>query len=498
MPVFDFPEWLPDQPDLNNPGVLKAVNVIPKTRSYGPLKSFEARSTNAISGTAQGAISVKDNTGLAFTYVGDGTKLYELGSARTFVDESKAGGYTAAADPAWEFAEFDTLLCATNLTDPVQSITIGAGASSAFADLITSTLKPKAKTLAVIRNFLVLGNTVDAVSGEKNNRVWWCGFDDPTDFDPDAATQSSFRNLPFGGTVQKIVGGVEYGVVFQDNAIRRMTYVGSPAVFRIDAVDRKRGTQFPKGICGHGRNIFYPSEEGFFVFDGTTSHPIGDGKVDDTFNREFDPSHRARLSCSIDLENKLYQVAFPGDGSTGGNPNKIWSYYWPRGKWSEAEIDSDMIFTSFIPPTNLDALTGNLDTDFTISFDSAVYKGGRPIIAGIDTSGNYALFDGSNMKATFGLSEARMIDGKRSFLENLRPLIDGETTAITGRLGRREQQNEAATFTSTVSMNDIGEIPFLSTARYHRAEIFIAAGETWSHAIGIDIPPDAVRPVGRN
>lgn len=474
-----FGEWLPDLPSHINPGAITALNVFPKTASYGPVGDLLSQSTNSIDGTAQGAISVKDNAGAAFTYVGDETKLYEIGSSRAFTDESKVGNYTAAADPVWEFALFDQTVCATNYTDPVQAISAGGGTGSAFADLIVSTLTPKAKRMGVIRNFLVLGNTVDATSGAKNNRLWWSGFDDITDFDPDAATQSSFRNLPFGGTVQKIVGGVEYGVVFQDTAIRRMTYVGSPTVFRIDAVDRRRGTQFPNSVCGHGRLIFFLSEEGFFVFDGTTSHPIGDGKVDRTFFRQFDSSNRAKLSCAIDLENKLYIVGFPSGSSSF--PDKIFAYYWPGGKWSEIELQQDIIFSSLVPPTSIDSLAGNVDTDYTLSFDSSIYQGGKSKIASIDTSGFLSFLDGPNLTARIDTGEKQF--GQRATVNSLRPRVDGAN--ITCQVASRTRLQDTVDFGSSAALDSNGECSLRSSGMYHRVRTEIS-GE-WTHAEGVDI-----------
>ncbi|MGB0800126.1 MAG: cell wall hydrolase, partial [Planktomarina sp.] len=72
-------------------------------------------------------------------------------------------------------------------------------------------------------------------------------------------------------------------LVFQDSAIRRMTYEGSPLVFRLDAVDRKRGTQFPNSVCGvihqgTGRKF---ACQFTYTCDGRAEH-VGNRKV---FNR---------------------------------------------------------------------------------------------------------------------------------------------------------------------------------------------------------------------
>jgi hypothetical protein len=44
--------------------------------------------------------------------------------------------------------------------------------------------------------------------------------------------------------VQKVVGG-EYGLVFQERAVWKMTYIGSPVIFQFDLIERSRGAFAP-------------------------------------------------------------------------------------------------------------------------------------------------------------------------------------------------------------------------------------------------------------
>ena len=231
VPV-DFGDWAPDLPEFANPGALVCNNVLPAAQSYFPARETVNVSTNALDSTCLGAVTARDSDNNVYVYAGDSAKLYEL-LDNAFVDESKGGGYSTGAEDVWEFAVWDReqKVIATNFTDPVQGIDIGGGATGTFADLITSTNKPKAKHVAVVRNFLVLGHTDDTTDGVRSQRVWWSGIGDETDFDPDATTQSDFSDLDTGGWVQRIIGGAEYGVIFQEKQIRRMEYEGSPIIF---------------------------------------------------------------------------------------------------------------------------------------------------------------------------------------------------------------------------------------------------------------------------
>ncbi len=50
--MIDFGEWLPDQSDLANAGVLEAKNVVPAARGYRPFNSL-----SEVSGAADGYIN---------------------------------------------------------------------------------------------------------------------------------------------------------------------------------------------------------------------------------------------------------------------------------------------------------------------------------------------------------------------------------------------------------------------------------------------------------
>lgn len=486
--ILPFGDWYPDLPDYENPGAIAATNVIPRTASYAPFKGLTAQ-TNALTGVCRGAAAFLDSASNVYIYAGDDSTLYESVNF-TFTDESKAGGYTVPADNQWEFAQFDTRVVATNGGDDIQSLTIGGGAAGAFADLITSTNKPKARHLDTVWRFLVLGNTNDTTDGVKTNRVWWSGIADATTFDPSATTQSDFEDLKEGGAVTRIVGGADYGLVFQERLITRMVYVGSPRIFDFQPVDRRRGTPISGSVVGHGRNVFYVSEEGFFLFDGLESRPIGDGRVDITFWNQFDITNKRQVFAAIDPTNKLYAIAFPGTGATGGRPNKLYLCYWPKNRWAEVDISVDVLLKGFTQGFTLDSLdTLGTDIDnatiFDESFDSDKWKGGKFRFAAFDTDNKLAFFIGSNLAATIDTTEKQLFSGRRSLVTSLRPLVDGGT--ITCQIGGRDLLTASNSFDTTASVNTIGECSVRNSNRYHRVRTSIAAGGTWTHAQGVAV-----------
>src|SRR6266568_7912909 len=106
MAFLPFGEWLPDQPDYDNPGSRTITNVVPTTKqSYGPMPSPSVYSS-ALTARCQGCYAFLDAAQAVHIFAGDATKLYQLtaGSAPAFsnISRSSGGAYTTASpiDPA--------------------------------------------------------------------------------------------------------------------------------------------------------------------------------------------------------------------------------------------------------------------------------------------------------------------------------------------------------------------------------------------------------------
>lgn len=350
-------EYLPDQPDFEAPGLTEAKNVLPAAKSYMPWKSSVAF-TDALDARARGGIQVKDKDGNTYIYAGDAAKLYGL-EGDSWADYSKAGSpaYALATAERWRFVKWGETVIAvsgvnTAATNNIQTITLGA---TQFADLSGS--PPQARHIGVVRDFVVVGNTWDGTDGLVPNRVRWSGINDETAWTVSAVTQADYQDLQGnGGWVQAVVGG-EYGVIFQERTIWRMTYTGSPTIFQFDEVVPNRGTPCPGSVVRVGDMIFYLSQEGFEVLqDGSVSRQIGAEKVDRTFFDDFDATYPDRVVGMADPINRRVFWAYPGVGNTGGRPNKVLCYEWTVGRWTYSEQDLETLLVGATSGTNLDAL----------------------------------------------------------------------------------------------------------------------------------------------
>jgi hypothetical protein len=496
--VIPVGEYLPDQPAYSGAGATRVLNMVPRTaRSYGPLPSLAVYS-GALTARCQGGLFVRDTDASTHGFAGDATKLYKLTAGSTaWSDVSIAAGYSTAADERWSMAFYGRRLIATNWFDPIQSYVIGT--SALFANLAAAA--PQARYVAVVKDFVMVANTFDATDGNQPQRVWWSGIDDPTSWPTigsasAAQVQSDRQDLPGdGGWIQGLVGNLEAadGAVFQENAIYRAQYVGSPAIFSFHRIDGARGTPAPGSIASLGPFCFYLADNGFFQFNGAQSVPIGAGKVDRTFWSDVDTSYLYRITSSIDPVNKLVFWGYPGSGNSGGTPNKILVFNWELGRWGYGEQALEILLQSRAFGYTLDQLDpfGTLET-LPFPLDSRVWTGnGRFLLSAMDTDHKLATFSGANMAASIDTAEAQIFPGQRAFVSGIKPITD--SAAATVAAGTRALLGDSVTYGSDTSMDATGVCPMRSEGRYHRARLSIPATASWSHVSGVDV---AARPAG--
>lgn len=468
-----FDEWLPDLSDAI--GAREAKNVIAMSDSYGELKSLSTFS-NALTSACLGAFWLQGSDNVIYNFAGDSDDLYELTGGSTWTNVSKSSGAYSAVN--WEFAKFGDRVIAASLFDPIQYFDVGT--SSNFADLAGS--PPQASRIAIVRDFVVLGD----ISGAPN-QVRWSGFNASESWTrAPLTTQADSQDLyGRGGKVQKIVDG-EYGIIFQEHSIRKMSYVGPPLIFQIDEIEKGRGTPAPNSVCWTGNTIYYYGHDGFYVFDGFQSTPIGTERVDRWFKRNADVSKLGQMRGVIDRRNRLVMWAFTTSASSINN--RLIIFNWGANKWSYAEVDTEVLAEYVSPGYNLDELTsviGLADIDSeSISVDSDTYKGGALNIQAFNSSNQAATFTGTGLDACVTTQE--ISDESHRILEttSVRPDIEG-SGAVTVQVGTRDKTSDSVAYSTAASLNDIGAADVRVGARYQRYQVNITGG--FDHAKGVKI-----------
>lgn len=473
-----YGDFLPDQMDFGNPGTSYVNNCIPFADGYKP---FAGPSTfsNALTGRCQGAFVCNDKDGNTYNFAGDQTKLYSLSSA-TYSDVSRltGGAYSTGLDERWEFVKFGEKVIGTNFADVPQAITLAA---ANFAALDATA--PKARHIGVVVDQVFLGNVYDTIDGNKPQRVWYSAINDPTDWTPDVNTGCDYYDIEDVGAVQRIVGG-EYGVIFMENAIVRATYIGGDQIYQFDKLEVGRGTPAPGSVVQLGKFIFYLGKDGFYLFNGEYSEPIGKHKVDKYFYTDVDQNYFNRISALIDPQNSVIHWSYPGTGNTGGTPNKVISYNWATQRWAPADLTIEILCVHLSDGYTLEGLDtfGTLET-LPASLDSRIWTGGGFNLACFETTHKLADLNGANLTATFDTGEFQLFEGSKGTIREIRPIIDGGTH--TCKVATRNNLADSQAWGNAITQAPSGRFATRSTARYHKVRN--TASGAWTFAKGVDV-----------
>jgi len=493
--MLPFGSWEPDKADYQNPGSTIAKNVLSTTgTSYGPMPKLSSV-VDALPNRPQGANAFRESDGTFSTFAGDINDLYILTSTTWDEISKSTGAYTTADEDAWEFVAYgDNVIACNGPTDQIQSYVMGT--STVFADLAAAA--PRAKHISVINNFVMVGNTWDSTDGNVPNRVWWCAIDDPTTWpsigsSAAAQVQSDRQDLPTGGKVQHITGAVggADGAIFMDKSIYRVSYEGAPLVFSFTEIERGRGAFIPRSVVNVGPFAAYIGEDGFFLFDGTQSIPIGAQKVDEYFFNDLDFNYIDRVTAAADPVNKQVYWSYPSSPSSDGTPDTLIVYNWETQRWTFGKQSSFSLFSNITQSYTLDQLDtfGNMDT-LTTSLDSRTWIEGQLTLSAFDSSFKLSSFSGSALPATmttseFGGMELFTKPNERIYFDGVRPYVDGGT--YTASLTYRDSPSGATSTDGPNAVDANGMAHFTRSCRYARVQVDIAEDALWTHAQGVDV-----------
>jgi hypothetical protein len=598
---IQFKDWLPDQPSIIDT-VSEANNVIPLAIGYGPFKSavnysgaasedltncFATKIDNDVSVFAGGLTKLfkLDSSTLALDNVSKSASRtisnvaltsnvatitttsahgFSIGDTVT-VDASNNtfdGSYTITTVPTsttftyakvnaditsavatgtvigsaytgtnrWQFLQFGSYALATNGSNKVQYYDINS--SSYFGDLAATA--PVAKYITAVRDFVVCANIG---AGTNPSRVTWSDINDPTDWTAGGASQSDFQELPDGGDITGITGG-EFGIVFLEKSIVRMSYIGSPLFFQFDTISRNVGCIEGGSIAQYGGITYFLSDDGFYSCNGQQITGIGAEKVDRYFFNNANIGDIDSISAAVDPERNLVIWNY----TTASGNRALLIYNFETQKWCEADTDVDYLSTLATTGTSLDGIDSAYNvtagafvvgksytirsvgtTNYTLigavantvgvlftatgvgsgtgvaidmaasaaalktidtlvtTMDDRLYKGGKFLFGGVrDTK--IITFTGTNATANIVTNDLEY--GYNSVVTLIRPSVDSGSASVS--VASRRMLDDTITYSTAVSASQEDRCSVRSAGRYHRVAL-TPTGANWFSAIGMDI-----------
>jgi hypothetical protein len=463
---------MPDQPGISG-ALTDAKNVVSQAIGYGPLPTA-ARFSAAAAENLTTLVAGKTPASATKLFAAGSTKIYDVSGAGALTDVSKSGGYTpnASAD-RFRFTQFGNVIIGTNNSDPIQAYTLGT--STAFADL--SGTAPICKFITVVRDFVVTAFTTES-SVKYPARVRWSGLNAETSWGSSQTTQADFQDIPDGGQIVGIRGG-EFGLVFLEKGISRMSYVGTPFIFQFDNISRGKGCVAAGSIAQLQGVSFFLSDDGFYLCDGQQVQAIGSEKVDRWFFSNADESAFETMSAAVDPVRKLIIWNF----KTTFAQRQLIIYNFTTQKWTYGDAGTDYISDASTAATtleNLDSISSSIDA-LAVSLDSILYMGGKYFLGG--TSGAYVMtYNGA--PATGQIITGDLNAGGRSVVTLARPQIDNGSATVS--VASRTLLSEEPSFGTAVAADYENRVSLRSNGNYHRFKV-TPTGSNWKTAVALDI-----------
>ncbi|WFU35661.1 hypothetical protein QA635_15130 [Bradyrhizobium brasilense] len=486
MPLLATGEYRPDVSDYEGQATRNILNVIPRGDGYGPFPSLSAYAA-PLPAACRGAFYALKSDGTVVTFAGTSNKLYKLNNTDfTWTDVSSGGGtYSAlSANAQWQFAQTGNFVFATQANTTLQMFDLSS--ASTFGNALGS--PPQAAYIGVVGRFLVL-------SGLLSNpyRIQWSGLNNFNAADSwiSGIKSSDFQDFPDGGIVRGVAGG-EAGIIFQDQAIRRMSYVpGSPIVFQIDRITQDKGLYAPYSIIRAGERIFFYAGQGFHKIEpGGVPEQIGREKVDRTFLADLDKGNLQLFMGAADPRStRVYWAYKSVSGAVGNTYDKLLGYDFLLDRFFPVSMTGEYLLgvsQTGLTLENLDTISSSIDA-MTLSLD-AYATAVQPEIAQFNNSHVLGFFRGLNLEATLESAEQGS-DENRITIRGFRPITDAPT--LYGSVSTRDTPSASAVPGTEVLVNArTGRCDMMQDTRYSRFKVRIPAATQWTFCAGV--VPDVI------
>jgi hypothetical protein len=467
-----FGNFEPDKGRFTPGASANINNALPTATGWGPMPA-PVEVSEALPSAPKAAISVRSTAGVYSIYAATSSNWYKL-NATDYSWDSVGSGYTLPEGDYWSACQYGKYLVATNISDGAIFLDIDAGG---VMGALTGS-PPKARYLWVAGEHLVLGNHASfpnrvMLSGRGDIGFWTVG-----------ERGCDYQDLPDGDEVQGGIGSPKGALIIQRNAIRQLILGAfGDFSFKIEVLHQNRGAIAPHSIVPIGPgNAAFLSSDGFCL--GFEGQAIGAERVDRYFfeNADTDSLYQTKGVVDPYLRIIWWQVQLAGGRALLG-------YHYALDRWCRADNDVAFVVdlaTPAITIDGLDLLYPSID-DVTPNFDSRLFSGGLPAFAAFTTDYKLAFFTGGAPKAaTFDTWEMALASGRRSFLQECRAVTDATTHTMSVATADRFSGTEP-TFGTAVSPNSsTGICHFRSDGYLHKLRLEIAAGEDWTHVMGIE------------
>ena len=427
----------------------------------------------------------------------------------------------------WSFSNFGQVLIATILNGKTFTWDTSVGASTAFTTRASTTTtnfvtalvagtdlgNPTASRITLIspttRHVIHCGTetTIGDDSTQDDMFIRFSTQEGLNEYTPTAINTAGSQRLQDGTKIVGAIKGKENILIWTDNALYTMKFVGAPFTFGFEQVGTNCGLIGQNACCEIDGVAYWMSNNGFFAFDGTVnSLPCS---VEDYVYDDFDTTKGQQVCAGIN--NLFTEVVwyYPSSGSSFNDRYVVFNYgesgELPMGNWYTG------VNTNSIRTTWLDSLV--YPKPFATAYTSSA-TGSFPQVIGQTGLGSTTLFqhetgtdqvnaDGTTTILTsfiesysFALQQdaPEQFLSMRRFLPNFKAITGN--AKITISVKNFPSQTSAATALSPFTV-DASTTKKDTRARGRYASLRVendGAGESWRFGpFQVDVQPDGRR-----
>jgi len=280
-----------------------------------------------------------DTAGYKWIYASTAKVYHTDGTTHTDITRT-SGDYTPGARPLWSGGVLTgiPILNHDALTDYPQAYDSG---TSKLVDLPNWPANTYCKIIRPFGSFLVALDVTKSGTRDPYMVKWSHQADPgavPSSWDETDDTLQAGENSLIQ-THGYILDGLTLGttfVIYKEDAIWGMQFIGGPFVFRFYEVTQTVGILAPRCVKEFYRNHFVVATDDIFIFDGNRPRSIIGKRMRDWFFSALSQSYYRYTFVTPNLARREMWVCFVEEGQTYANKALIWN--WEDDTWTVRDI----------------------------------------------------------------------------------------------------------------------------------------------------------------
>lgn len=319
-------------------------------------------------------VSTNNLTGITRAVDGSTRAAHSSGATVTnaadFVDwgEASSASVVTLEPGLWSLSNFGQVLVATiangktftwNAGDAARLTTRASTTTSGFSTSANPTATRVTLVSPTTRHLIHLGTetTIGSTATQDNMFIRFSDQEDINDYTPTAINTAGTQRLQDGTKIMGALKGKDSILIWTDNALYSMKFIGAPFTFGFEQVGTNCGLIGKNAVVEIDGVAFWMSPNGFFMFDGTVkSLPCS---VEDYVYDQADTTKGQQVYAG--LNNQFTEVVwyYPSTNSTYNDQYVVFNYgeqvrggVWyigteARTSWIDATVYPKPIATKF-------------------------------------------------------------------------------------------------------------------------------------------------------